>query len=357
MADTTVVAELNGDDRTKDLLEAGALIDVEEAIGEPDAASISVGIEAADDGEWTTMIDDLAAPDAELRVQVERTSGTYTFAGLVVGATWTIDAEGDSQLVVRAIDRTVEMDRVERVVPWPGTADSAIASSIFADYGFVAEVETTPAGPSPDVFTPIQRGSDWAFLQSMAAKWGYHTFLEVDGDKIVGHFRAIDPLAPASQTLRLGFGADSFAAEVDVDFDSGGTVQASRIPPLSSGPIDGESDGQDQLQGSEAVAVAAVNLLGPHDVDGAIDPLTAATGRARQDAFAVRLTTTLDLIVGGPLVRARRTVDVAGLGSRLSGLYLVDRVRHRLSEDHHQQELELVSNALGAGTGALGAIL
>lgn len=357
MADTHLVMQLNGEDRTKQLLAAGALVDVEEAIDEPDAASISMGIEATEDGEWTSMIDDLAAPNAELHIRVERPTGTYTFSGLVVGASWTIDAEGDSQVVVRAMDRTVEMDRVERVVPWSGTSDSAIASTIFGSYGFATEVVSTPPGPSPDVFTPMQRGTDWGFLRSLAAKWGYATFLETDGDKIVGHFRPIDPLAQAAHTLRLGFGADSFAAAVEVDFDGGGTVQASRIPPLASGSADGEADGLDQLQGSEAIAVEASSLLGPEDVDGEIEPFDGATGRARQDVFGIRLTTTTDLVGGAPLLRARRTVEVAGLGSRLSGLYLVERARHRLSEDHHEQELELISNALGAGGGLLGAIL
>lgn len=356
MADTTVVAELNGEDRTRQLLEAGALFEVEESMDEPDAASISVGIEATEDGEWTTIIDDLAAPDAELVVRVERASGVYTFSGLVVGATWTIDAEGESQLVVRALDRTVAMDREERVVPWPGTADSVIASTIFSNYGFGAEVETTPDGPSPDVYTPMQRGTDWAFLQSLAAKWGYATFLEADGDKIIGHFRSLDPRAEPSQTLRLGFGADSFAAEVQVDFDGGGTLQAARIPPLGSGPVTAEADGLDQLQGTVPIAVAAIGLLGPADVDGDIDPFAAATGMARRDLFGVRLTTSVDLIAGGPLVRARRTVDVAGLGSRLSGLYLVQRVRHRLSEDHHEQEIELTTNSLGAAGGPGGVL-
>jgi hypothetical protein len=67
----------------------------------------------------------------------------------------------------------------------------------------------------------------------LAAKWGYATFLEVDGDKTIGHFRLVDPLASPSAELRLGFGEDSYAANVEVDFDGGGAVRASRIPSLS----------------------------------------------------------------------------------------------------------------------------
>ncbi|MGH1491150.1 MAG: hypothetical protein ACRBK7_17445 [Acidimicrobiales bacterium] len=356
MADTNVVIEVNGEDLTQTLLESGAEVDVEEAIDEPDAASVTIGLEATDDGQWVSVLDELAAPDAELVVRVVGTDA-YTFSGLVVGASWTIDAEGASQMVIRAMDRSVEMDRVEHVVPWPGTADSAIASTIFANYGFGAEVETTPSGPSPDAFTPMQRGTDWAFLKSLAAKWGYSVYLETDGDQTVGHFHPVDPLAPAGTVMPLGFGMAAVSTQVEVDFETGGAVRVARIPPLGSGPVEAEADGSDRLQGDESIAAAASTLLGPDDVDGEIDPFESASGRARQDAFGVRLTATIEPIKRGPLIRARRTIEIEGLGTRLSGLYLAERVRHRLSENDHLEEVVLVRNALGTGGGLLGRVI
>ena len=47
------------------------------------------------------------------------------------------------------------------------------------------------------------------------------------------------------------------------------------------------------------------------------------------------------------MLRAKRTVLVRGLGSSLSGLYLVERVRHVIGVDRHRQQLTLVRNALG----------
>ncbi len=353
MSDTRVTIEITGSDVTDDVLRAGAQIEVEEAIGEPDAASVTLSISPTSEGEWPSLLDDLASPGAELRIRVERDDVTYTFAGIAVGASWTIAPNGASQIVCRALDHTAEMDRVERTVAWPGTADSAIASSIFAAYGWATEIETTPGGPDPDVFTPIQRGTDWSFLRLLAAKWGYSTFIEVDGDKVTGHFRRIDPLAPPSATLRFGYGDEAATVDVEVDLDGGGTVLADRIPPLTDGPVTARSDGSDQSQGSEPVAAPRTTLLGPADVHGEIEPFDAATGRARDQAFAVRLTATTDPTVLGPMVRARRTLDVHGLGARLSGLYLVERVRHTLSEDHHEQQLTLVRNALGSSGGSL----
>ena len=47
------------------------------------------------------------------------------------------------------------------------------------------------------------------------------------------------------------------------------------------------------------------------------------------------------------MLRAKRTVLVRGLGSSLSGRYLVERVRHVIGVDRHRQQLTLVRNALG----------
>jgi hypothetical protein len=47
------------------------------------------------------------------------------------------------------------------------------------------------------------------------------------------------------------------------------------------------------------------------------------------------------------LFRARRTALVKGLGTALSGRYLVSKVRHVVSLAGHAQHLTLTRNALG----------
>jgi hypothetical protein len=58
-----------------------------------------------------------------------------------------------------------------------------------------------------------------------------------------------------------------------------------------------------------------------------------------------------------PLLRARRTVTVAGLGEALDGLWLVRSVRHTITPGGHTQAVGLTRNALGkAASGGLGAL-
>jgi len=101
----------------------------------------------------------------------------------------------------------------------------------------------------------------------------------------------------------------------------------------------------------------ATDLLSPADVDGEIDPLAAARGLARRSAFAVTLTFEFETARVGVMLRARRPVLIRGLGRKLSGRYLVQRVRHTLTLGGHRQHVTLVRNALGlSGDEPFGAV-
>src|SRR5207248_3135796 len=93
-------------------------------------------------------------------------------------ASWQIDAGGNSEITVKALDRSVEMDVEEKVKAWPGVSDSNIVKTILSSYQIAPKIEATSAAPSPDVHVLVQRSTDWAFIRSLAAKWGYVAYLE-----------------------------------------------------------------------------------------------------------------------------------------------------------------------------------
>ncbi|MGI8806771.1 MAG: phage late control D family protein [Acidimicrobiales bacterium] len=364
MGDTTLLLEIDGEEVTVEGLVPLVEIFAEEAGDQADAATITARVEPGDDGEWTSMLDPLTTPRTPVVVQIARDGVTYRFEGRATEASWELDASGSSQLTVKALDRTSEMDAEEKVVAWPGMSDSAIATAVFSSYGFRTEVEDTPAGPDPDVHVVLQRATDWSFIRSLAAKWGYAAYLEADGDVVTGHFSAIDPLADPQGVLSLGFGGDATRVSVQVGLTAAHKVASARIPPLSDTAQSGESDGDEEPQGSTSLAGQASVLLSPDDVEGEVEPAAVASGLARQSALAAVLTAELDADAGGLLLRARRTVLVRGLGSLLSGQYLVQRVRHHVTTAGHTQEITLVRNAFGlkgdeafAGGGLLGDLL
>jgi phage protein D len=347
MADTQLLIELDGEPLANDDVGRLADVQVEEATDQADAATFVAPLEAGADGEWTSLLDPLTSPRTNVTVQITRGEVLYRFEGQSTEASWSVDAEGTSQLTVKAVDRTLELDAEEKVVAWPGTSDSGIAESIFSSYGLTAEVEATPAGPDPDVHVVLQRASDWGFVRALAAKWGYAVYLESDGKRTAGHFHPLEPLADPQGELSLGFGGDARSARVEAQLLAGQRVKAARIPALSDAAQSGEGTGTDDAQGATTLGGQATVLLAPSDVDGEVDPGATAAGMADRSAFALTLSAEIDSDTAGVLLRARRTVLVKGLGSELSGRYLVERVRHRITANRHVQELTLTRNALG----------
>jgi hypothetical protein len=347
MPDTRVLIELDGQPLADEDFGRLADVQVEEATDQADAATLVAPLEAGADGEWTSLLDPLTAPRVGLTVQITRGEALYRFEGQSTEASWAIDADGASQLTVKAVDRTLELDIEEKVVAWPGTSDSGIADSIFSSYGLTPEVEATAAAPDPDVHVVLQRASDWGFVRALAAKWGYAVYLESDGTRTVGHFHPLDPLADPQGELSLGFGGDTRSVQVEAQLLAGQHVTATRMPALSSAPQSGEGTGTEDAQGATTLGGQATVLLAPGDVDGEVDPGATAAGMADRSAFVISLTAEIDSDTAGVLLRARRTVLVKGLGSELSGLYLVERVRHRITANRHVQDVTLSRNALG----------
>ena len=347
MPDTSLLIEVDGDQLSADDLGSLVEVQMEESLDVADAATLVARLDADPTGEWRSALDPLLTPSTPIVAQVSRGDVTYRFEGRSTEVSWTIDPEGASRLSVTAVDRTLELDLEEKVVAWPGTSDSDIADAIFSSYYFDADVEATPPGPDPDVHVVLQRGSDMAFLRALATKWGYATFLEPTATGIVGHFHSIDPLAEPQGELSLGFGVDAQNVTASASLVAGERVKASRIPALSNSAQTADSAGEDQSQGSHTLGGLSTILLTPDDVTGEIDLSSTARAIARHSAFAVQLTVEIDADRVGFLLRARKPVLVGGLGSSLSGRWLVQRVRHIVTLERHRQQLTLVRNALG----------
>jgi hypothetical protein len=347
VASTTLLLEIDDTEVSVEDLEKLADIQVEEATWEADAATLSAAVEPTDDGEWVSFLDPLAVPRTPVVVQLSRGDVVYRFEGYSTEASWEIDAEGASRLTVKAIDRSLDLDTEEKIVGWPGTSDSGIATAIFGNYGMSSLVTDTPDGPDPDVHVAFQRGTDWAFLRSLADKWGYATYLDAADTGVTGFFGPLDPTADPQAELALGFGGDAFKVTVDGKLTAGQKVKATRIPALSDSPATAESAGDDEAQGATALGGAVTVLLTPSDVDGEVEPQRVAESLARRSAYGLTLTAELDTDRVGVLFRARKPVLAKGIGSTLSGRYLVEKVRHQITLATHKQKLTLRRNALG----------
>lgn len=346
MPETSARLTVDGAPLTRAALDLVDSITVEERLGSPDRVSVTVGMTTSDRSAWSSSLDELVAPAIPVRVTLTRGSDTLDVDARSVTASWRFAPGGRSTMTVEGMDRSVEMDREDVQRVWPDTNDAAIAETLFTRYGLAARVGATPSGPDSDTYSPQQNGTDWNFLTSLAGRNGFDVHIETIGGVVTGVFERVDVLAAPQATLALGYGALGGAATASVQLLSGQTVHLTRTVPGTTDTDSATDDGTGRAMGERPLGGATVVRTHTAGPLFAVDARTSAAALAERSAFGASLSTTL-AAADAPLVRARRTVTLAGLGDTLNGLWLVKSVRHTVTPGGHTQALELVRNALG----------
>ena len=241
---------------------------------------------------------------------------------------------GARELTVKAVDRTLELDLEEKVVAWPGNSDSSIAEAIFAELRPLGRGrgDARRARPGRPRRAPARERPR---LPALARR-------EVGLRRLPrGRGAAASPATSARSTRspsrrassRFGFGGDARASQASAQLAAGRRVLATADP--------GALRHRAERRGGTATTRRRGPVARRRAGDAAARP--GRRGRARstrprrprrspgESAFAARLTAELDTARVGLLVRARRPILVQGLGSSLSGRYLVERVRHEVT--------------------------
>lgn len=331
-------------------------VTLEEALGSPAKVSITVATATDARSGWTSPLDRLVAPAEPFTVEVTRGDRSCAVAARSVSAAWTFAPGGTSTLTAEGMDASVELDRRDVQRLWQDTTDATIARTIFEEHGLPADTDSTPTGADSDTYSPQQDATDWVFLKGLAGRNGFDVYVEsVDGVP-TGMFRRIDVEAEPQGRLALGYGQDGGQAKASVSLLAGQEVHVTRTVP-GTADVDVASDpGTGHAMGSRPLG--GVTLVRTDATAGmtVVDAQTTATAMAERSAFGATLEATL-ASPEAPLVRARRTITVAGLGEALDGPWLVRSVRHTVTPGGHTQALVLIRNALGApATGVLGAV-
>jgi phage protein D len=330
-------------------------VHVEESLGSQDKVSIVVLMDTDRSSRWTSALDTLVAPAKPFTVELTRGDAVYAVDARSVTASWSYAPGGTSTLTVEGLDRSMEMDREQVQRTWTDTTDTAIATELFSKYHLKPECGDTPAGTDADTYSPQQAGTDWQFLNSLAARNGFDLHVETVGGVGIGVFRRVQIDKPGT-TLALGYGDLGGPATASVQLLAGQQVHVTRTVPgtadvdRASDPGTGDAMGARSLGGATVVRTHVAGDASVHDAQ------RTAKAMAERSAFAATLSVTLDK-PAMPLVRARRTVGVGGLGEALDGLWLVQSVTHTVTKGGHTQAVTLVRNALGSAVAAAAAAL
>ncbi len=317
----------------------------------------AVGVRPDGSG-WTILDDGTFARLTPVRLTaIAGSSGAQTLIdGHVIETSVTFGAEpGKSVLTVVAMDGSVLMNLEEKVRSWPATSDSDIASTIFGDYGFAAQVTATGQAHGEDQQTTIQRGTDIQFLQYLARRNGYECYVEADPQNgaNTGHFHPPETQQQPAGVISVNMGeatnVDTFQLRYDMLRPVHAKVTGVEIEDASEQQIAAESASL-QLLGSEATVPGdkpRTVLIRHTGLGYGGDWQTLAQAVVDRSSWAVTAEGELNTATFGAILRAKKTVNVRGIGRVFSGTYYVQRVLHTFTAEGHKQRFTLRRNATG----------
>jgi hypothetical protein len=248
-------------------------------------------------------------------------------------------------------------------MPWPAVPELVIALALigsYAQYGLIPDVRppTTTDIPLPIQRTPVQVGTDLAYLKELAARFAFVFYVEPGPVPLVNRAYWGPPtrlgipqpalsvdLGHKSNVEQIGFSFNALAPNTvafkiqdrDTETQFGFETFASTRPPLSALPAlladqpNVRSVDMGIVQGGEGAA--GLNIV-----------QALARAQARTDASTdnvVTATGTLDALRYGRILQPRGLVGLRGAGLTYDGTYYVKSVSHSITKGEYKQRFTL----------------
>ncbi|ESQ14664.1 MAG TPA: hypothetical protein DDY14_10735 [Chromatiaceae bacterium] len=333
-------------------------VEAEEHYQMADMLRLVFSIDVKEDGSgWRVLDDGVFTPLTNLQLQITVGNNdpvTVIDAYVVETQTALTNNPGESTLNVVAMDASVLMSRNEVVRTWAGMAHSDIASTIFNEYGFSPEVESTDVTYEEDNTLIVQRGTDIHFLHLLAQRHGFDVYIDVDPSSggLTGHFGPVrlDDEPQGLLTIHMGQSSNLHYFNVRWDMLRPTEVQVDNIDFDSGEDQTGSANGSDlTLLGGDDLFEATTPRMSrvlPAGATIEAEFLSLAQGLSNRSSLAVIAEGEVDTNNFGAVLRAKRTVTVRGAGELYSGIYLVERVLHAFIDGEYTQSFTLRRNAL-----------
>ena len=334
-------------------------VEAEEHLRMADMLRLTFGITMKEDGSgWRVLDDDLFPPLTNLRllITVGNEDAVPVVDAYVIETRMDFSNNpGESLLHVLAMDGTILMNLEDKVRTWPGMADSDIASTLFDEYSFTPEVETTDVTHEEDDTLVVQRGTDIQFLRMLAQRQGFEVYVEVDSesDSLTGHFHPLNLDEEPQGVLSVAMGQSSNLNSLTVRWDMlrPTQVQVDNLDATSGENQTGAASDTDwSLLGQDGLFSAGTPRLTRLLPEGVIldaELLPLAQGLSNRSALAIIAEGEINSEAYGAVLRAKRPVLVRGAGELYSGAYVTERVLHLFAEGEYTQSFTLRRNATG----------
>lgn len=265
---------------------------------------------------------------------------------------------GESTLQVYGGDLSVKLDLEEKKQSHPNQSDSGIVTSILQSYatlGLMPQVTETTERPTESERTPQQHSTDLNFIRELAKRNpGFVFYLEPTEipAQVEAYWgpkqRSRNPQPPLSMNMGAYTNVDS---PIRFNFDGLGPVEqkTSVNDPDTGERIEISSSGSSVESLSRDIARVFRQTVSR-------DAARLSTGQAQSSAAAastsaadaVTATGEIDVVRYGHILRARRPVEVRGVGQSYNGKYYVQQVTHHIKRGEYKQSFTLLRDGLGS---------
>jgi len=282
---------------------------------------------------------------------------------LIDGVTTNVETQpgegGVSKLVVKGKDLSALMDIIEIPgLPYPATPPAARVLLVLGKYAALGVIPMVIPSivedlPIPVKRIPLQRGSDYAYVMSLALQCGYVFYLEPGPEPGTSkaYWGPEIRIGEPQPALSVNMDALTNVEELTFNFD-----KEKKTTPvvffqelLSKAPI--------------GVPIPDVSPLNPplglvpplppkiaflHDTAhmGPLSALMTGLAYAGQHSDSVFGNGRLDVGRYGRLLKSRQLVGVRGAGLPFDGLYFVKSVTHEIKRGGYKQSFSLARNGL-----------
>lgn len=269
---------------------------------------------------------------------------------------------GGTRLTVTGEDVSVMMDLEEKSAEHPAQPEVVIALKLIATYAQYGLIPTVIPPPSIDIplpieRTPVQQGTDLAYLNEMAARYAYTFYVEPGPVPLVNKAYWGPPIRVGvpQRALTSGMGSDSNLNNISFQYDGmqsqfvSGTVQdrnlnvaipvrtfaSTRIPLVTQPAWLTQSHTRTKAVRYSGLNTAQAYAQAQAETDRAQDTVIRASGQ-------------LDALRYESILQPRGLVGVRGVGYSYDGFYYVQQVTHTLERGSYQQQFSLEREGVGS---------
>ncbi|NBF39484.1 MAG: hypothetical protein GVY14_03625 [Spirochaetes bacterium] len=318
---------------------------------------------------WSLVDDDLFDRFTELRFGLQVGSGTPD----LLLTTYVIDLDvsyegnpGQLSFEVVAMDHTALMNREEKRKRWTDMRHSTIVQDIFGEgeYDLAGRAGKTITKTQPggqELEAPVmQRGTDAQFLKQLAERNGYLFYVETNtaSQKEEGFFHPLEREKTSldldvQEPLRVSLGRATNVVSFNVRYEMTKPFEAvgAGVKADSKDKQEASSDsstGSDHGKKSTLEGKKSKRFIQARGGQRGGDLQSYGQVLSNRSSYAIRATGQLRITDYGHVLRAKRPVQVEGVGSAFSVRYYVEKVHHAITDEEYTQDFTLRTNAQGA---------